>query len=1390
MFFETRVGPPAVSPPWQDCCSAFLAGRVREARAAAVALRGATPLSMNDLFLCADIARACGRRAEYAALGILLRRRFPRETCARIEYAQSLAGRPAAMTAIRELNALADTCEAAHMPRVQSMLAAALARAGMRERARRHGASAEAAGSADDPAASYDLSWMYMYLTDWDAAIEHGIRAVRLAPRWPQARGALVGAHLAVGHAADAAGLLHEALDSGIEDESLDLTAALFELSQNHLDAAAGHFDRYRVRWAGARAFRPAMVAATIARWSLGQPEAARDTAAASGSGLSDLLDRARPDGRHRYIPVGYLAQRHNQCVPTAVAMIARAQGVIFDADDLFRRMRGHDGTQLWRMRQVMEDAGFTVLCLRAEPAILRAMLDLGIPLMGCTETLFGSHVEVLCGYHSGLGICYLRDPMVWYPGIVIEEALRDRYAAFGRAVIAVLSSDAARRAAVPHEWVADDVTHLLDLERARHTGQLEAAEAAAAGIPDDSPAAFLRDRLGDRVTHGPARTRRLMRAHAAHATLDPLLRWKALQILGDREAAAEMRRMANDEIRHPFYRDLAAIQSALAGETETDPRPLILGMLDRHPEIDTLWAQLSDLQAQAGDLAGAQESLGRALEIAPHAPHLHQRDAWLRLEELTYPQRLARTEDLCRKYAEAPVLRLNLANVRIDDPDGLAYESAWREYLRFFPRDPAAYTALAHWYLAQDREDMARAVFGEARRLLDTTELAPAVFESPGRTNAPPPVPVTPAGGDADPEVLLAEAARDLDEGRRPVEWPAIRRLQELAGVRTLAWHQSVRLLALRIGHAATQPSGGPTGGRIAPLLPSCLPGPIEASASLFLEWLRISSLPRPAAAAILEWIVRCVGTAPRLMRLRFMVAVLRDQAGFVQRSIEDLQRLCLECPGYSPPLHQMARVLAGQGRIHEASERFRQCLDGEPGHSAAIEALRNIDDMLARPAEALGWHSRLVRRHPYAFDLYLEAVRRTEAASGVESALAQTERTGSRMPPAFVAAAKCDVLLRAGRGAEATRLLHPFVAAGADLWPVHATRLALAVQQGTPSDIEALTLAGMERWPRQPWLAQVHAESLANRKPRDAMAFIDGRFAAGLGDATLAFLRLRYGEPTARQAIRCALDTPEAHRAAAIDCYATALSRPEWHGEETAFLEWSAARAPRLLHLRSRLAMLHDMAQRHREAQAVAADLLAEDPDNPACLHLMGRCLQDVDPRAAGTYLVRAVEKDRSSEYLLALARNYQVSGDRRQAVALYREVVALNPGSAMALTNLYLLDEDPRTLREPICRAIDSGDPHAEQYFHVTSVLVALTTRSEVPEAWIVGAARRWEMLGCEAPFMDERERLSKALFAWHTARGEHEMARRYGGHAVQIAARLSWPGLRWVPDKPRR
>ncbi|OQW95343.1 MAG: hypothetical protein BWK77_07645, partial [Verrucomicrobia bacterium A1] len=221
---------------------------------------------------------------------------------------------------------------------------------------------------------------------------------------------------------------------------------------------------------------------------------------------------------------------------------------------------------------------------------------------------------------------------------------------------------------------------------------------------------------------------------------------------------------MADEEIRHPFYRDLATIQAKQTDGSEVDHRALILGLLERHPDLDALWTCLSDLQAQMGDLPAARESLARALEIAPHAPHLHQRNARLRMEELTYPQRLAHARELCRLYPDALALKAVLAGVRMDDPDGLSYEDAWKDYLRFFPRDPAAYAALANWCLAQDREDLARGIFAEGRPLLDASELPLADFELPdhGGARASASFEAVPPK-DADAETLLAQAARNL---------------------------------------------------------------------------------------------------------------------------------------------------------------------------------------------------------------------------------------------------------------------------------------------------------------------------------------------------------------------------------------------------------------------------------------------------------------------------------------------------------------------------------------------------------------------------------------------------------------------------------------------------
>lgn len=1389
MLFEMRLEVPEVSDAFVACRDLFMEGRVREARAAAEQLRTLQNPSLNDLLLCVGIARACGLRKRFAALAAHARRRFPGSVQARLVHALSLASRPSAMSAIRALDELSSACEPDDRPHIHAMLAAACARAGLRATALRHAKAATEAEGGCEAAIAYELCWTAIYLTDWPEAIAQGARAVRLAPRWPQARCALVSAHLALGQATEAGDVLADWRKAAVEDESMDLTQALIHFSENRMEDAAALFDRYRDRWPKAAAYRHAMVASAIARWSLGQPGPARIAARAAGHGLEAVLDHAKPDGTHGFIPSGYVAQRFNQCLPTAAAIVARAQGCGADPDSLFRRMHGTDGAPLWRMRQVMEEDGFKVLCLRADPGIVRGMLDRGVPLMGCTETLFGSHVEVVCGYHSGLGLWYLRDPMVWYPGFLTEEELAGRYASSGGALFAVLAPGAAGGMEIPPEWIADVATHLLDLEQACRTGCREEAERHAAAIPDGGPEAFLRDRLIERVVIGPMRFRERMRAHAFNPALPALWRWKTLLTLPDHDAALELKRMADEELRHPFHRELAAIRMAQATGADAELGDLIRGLLDRYPEMTHLWAMQSDTRAQAGDLEGARESLARALEISPDAPHLHQREERLRVEEQPYARRLERADTLCRAYPDAHELKGMLAEVLCADPDGRRYEAACREVLRYFPRDPAVYVTLINWYLAQEREDLARALLEEGRRLLGMDELPLAAFERTPATPAPPESKPPSESGEASGEELLKEAGADLAAGRagRPDEWPSVRRLLEYARAGRLPWEQEVRTLALRLLWPGYRSHAGRIDDLIVPLLPSALPGPGEVSATLLIELLMEGAPDRRVAETVLAWIERALGESRRLLRLRLLLALLREQAGLVQDAIEDLQKLCHEAPAFSPARFQMGRVRAGQGRVHEAAEQYRACLEGEPGHAGSLMALRDLCDTLGRADEADACQARLLRRVPYSFDTYLDSVRRATSRSGPEAGLETADRLGSELPPSFTAVARSEILLDAGRLDEASSTMDPFSGEEGRTWPVHAMRTLLAIRREDFPEVERLAAAAMERWPRQSWIFGVYAERLAARDEAEAVGFVDARFADGRGDARLALLRLRCSVVSADQAVECVNATPAAHRAAAIDAYAAALNQPESRREDMAFLEWVDKHAPEHRHLRYRLAMQCDFARQHQEAVEVATRLLKDDPEHPAYLHLLGRCAQDVAAKAAGPYLERAAAKDRSSEHLLVLARNYQVSGLGKRARELYREVLGLNPVAATAMSNLYLLGEAPSDLWDPICVALRIGGFLAVQYFHVTAVQVAKATRNEVPAEWIVGASERWRLLNFEIPFFDERDQLRKSLYAWHTARGERDQAKKYGGLFTAIAVRLIWPGFLWVPGR---
>ena len=61
--------------------------------------------------------------------------------------------------------------------------------------------------------------------------------------------------------------------------------------------------------------------------------------------------------------------------------------------------MQTRNGTPMWKMVEAMKTLGFQTVCVKPESAIVEAMLEQGVPLIGELSGVFSGHVDAVCGF-------------------------------------------------------------------------------------------------------------------------------------------------------------------------------------------------------------------------------------------------------------------------------------------------------------------------------------------------------------------------------------------------------------------------------------------------------------------------------------------------------------------------------------------------------------------------------------------------------------------------------------------------------------------------------------------------------------------------------------------------------------------------------------------------------------------------------------------------------------------------------------------------------------------------------------------------------------------------------------------------------------------------------
>ena len=134
------------------------------------------------------------------------------------------------------------------------------------------------------------------------------------------------------------------------------------------------------------------------------------------------------------------------------------------------------------------------------------------------------------------------------------------------------------------------------------------------------------------------------------------------------------------------------------------------------------------------------------------------------------------------------------------DGPDGLAYEAAARESIRWFPREPTAYWELGNWYGLQEREDLSRQLYQQAAKMLPKEfDVQSYTKQTDGDSSGS----ETPRASDSSTKELPTEkdALLDLiwntDDSRRA---KALAHVLEMESRGNLLWHERARVLSCRL--------------------------------------------------------------------------------------------------------------------------------------------------------------------------------------------------------------------------------------------------------------------------------------------------------------------------------------------------------------------------------------------------------------------------------------------------------------------------------------------------------------------------------------------------------------------------------------------------------------
>ena len=1267
-----------------------------------------------------------------------------------------------------------------------------------------HQSAIKLAGS--DPVTTYVLSRAAGRRTDWNQSIELGEQVVNAYPNWSRAKAALFDSLMCVGDSKAAAATLNFS-KGDVRHVWDDFSKANFLEITNRVDEAVSTLKQLIGYYpTNSRMMKFSTRQLVLLLMKTNRIEEARAVMDRSSlKGFEEWEKMLTDDQRKAYVSMPMIAQTQDHCVPTVAAMAATAQGFDTSSKQLAELMQTRNGTPMWKMIEAMQTLGFQTVCVKPESEIIEAMLEQGVPLIGELSGVFSGHVDAVCGFNAGLKLFHMRDPMHWFGFSLPYEVLEKRYES-SCSLWALLPPHS--QVQIKSEWKNHAAQALIDMARAIAQGDRKAAEAAFASVDDDHPLSFTRDCAARNVVLTPGQTEKRVKAEIA--SIDPdsefTLRQVRSMLAGiDEHNADRIYDVANANREHLSLNWIQYVkaQGQLAKMNWLEAETLLTKLSREWPSMESLWSQLGTVKEELGKSKEAQRCFEIALEITPERDYFQMRNVERLKLKIPFADQLRRYNEIEQRFPYSSELKFSRAALLSDSEDGLQYEQALKQCIKFFPRNTWAYEQLSEWYLSQNRTDKAAACLYFGRELIGEQELPTEDWERRFRgeevteTFASPNAPVSKSLTDdeqlAEFQRLYLRCSEKIDEldFKGFQHLPELKTLKDANRQHKFNWQQSVLILSLEIRNLMLDHSSSmvtdPHARVLAlnSILPNSVSGIPESFADLLLEQVSLESMHRRFIQAIFDWVDRLTPNSEKYANLEFQKAYLLELTSKLNESEELLQELVENHPTFVTGWYRIGQLQTQRLEYKAAWNTYQKCLKIQPGHYGAMYELQRLSSVIA-PEQTQKYLDALHKRLPYSSSHLFEA------------AIARAEGQDCSKAIAFVDGKKKQI----GASAHAVLVGRIYTDTENYLRGLETIEKASIVKsdQYTADWVCVDCLVRLERMQE----AKTYLDRLDERNPDDesvvdqkvrllrfdsptkAASYAREKIKSGCGMPILAYIDLQTQQKPAAHAIKLVDSVKEEYRDQAALAYHEGIGELQQPGASETFLQHYCQSRPHLTSLRKAFVFALGTNQKSKQSISIARKLLAEEPNNPEWLALLGWAVQDTDPQESIELLEKELAITDSVDTLAQIARGHQISDQDQEAIATYEKVLQRNPNHSIALTNMmYKYKRDDRKMLGMVCDTIArSMVAPSDQYFLVAAVKLAIKHRVQLPQEWIGLAMDRLEQLQVEKSFEGEQKLLRRAVAAWLTA-WQIPITDFKINFFDRTCAKLVWPKSRWIP-----